>query len=89
MDKTFSINQYNLRIYDDIRKIATGPGDDYTTGCLLDYSYFKNYYKMIVIDADPKATQQINFTSNLRRPGNTTRNYESIAILFCFNIIPI
>ena len=29
----------------NIRRIATGQGDDYTTGCLLDYSYFKkNYY---------------------------------------------
>ena len=40
----------NLRTYDNIRKIATGQGDDYTTGCLLDYHYFKNYYKMIPID---------------------------------------
>ena len=35
---------------ENIRKIATGQGDDYTTGCLLDYAYFKNYYKMIAID---------------------------------------
>ena len=55
------------------KKIATGHGDDYTTGCLLDYNYFKNYYKMIAIDLskqqalddDPKAIQQINFTGNL------------------------
>ena len=47
-----------------------GKGDDYTTGCLLDYPYFKKYYKLIAIDlskqqtldADPKAMQQINFT---------------------------
>ena len=53
--------------YENIRKIATGQGDDYTTGCLSDYIYFKNYYKMIavdlrkqqVLDADPKAIQQI------------------------------
>ena len=37
----------NLRKYDNIRKITTGQGDDYTTGCLLDYLYFKNYYKII------------------------------------------
>ena len=61
-----------------IRKIATGQGDDYTS-CLLDYLYFKNCYKMIAtdlnkqqeIDADPKAIQQINFTANLDRDGNT------------------
>ena len=65
--------------YGNIRKVATGQGDDYTTGCLLDYVYFKNYYKMIAIDlskqqaldADPRAIQQINFTANLDRAGNT------------------
>ena len=65
--------------YEDIRKITTDQGDDYTTGCLLDYIYFKNHCKMIAIDlskqqaldADPKAIQQINFTENLDRAGNT------------------
>ena len=33
----------NLTTYDNIRKIAAGQGDDYTTGCLLDYNYFNNY----------------------------------------------
>ena len=64
--------------YENIKKIAIGQGDDYTTGCLLDYTYFKKYYKMIsielskqrVLDADPKAIQQINFTANLDRNGN-------------------
>ena len=36
--------------YENIRKIATGQGDDSTTGGLLDYIYFKNYYKMIAAD---------------------------------------
>ena len=39
----------NLRTYDNIRKIGTGQGNDYTTGCLLDYNYFNKYYKMIAI----------------------------------------
>ena len=64
-----------MRTYDNIRKIATGQGDNYTTGCLLDYNYFKNYYKVIEIDlskqqaldADPKTIQQVNFTGNLER----------------------
>ena len=72
------INNMN-KTYENIRKIATGHGDDYTTGCLLDYSYFKNYHKMIAIDLskqqeldpDPSAVQQINFTTNLDRAGNT------------------
>ena len=69
----------DFKTYENIRKIATGKGDDYTTGCLLDYSYFKENYKMIAIDlskqqaldADPRAIQQINFTANLDRAGNT------------------
>ena len=40
----------NKITYENIRKIATGQGDDYTTGCLLDYPYFKDTYKMIVVD---------------------------------------
>ena len=68
------------KTYENIRKIATGQGDDYTTGCLLDYSYFKENYKMIAIDLgkqqaleiDPRAIQQINFIANLDRDGNTT-----------------
>ena len=68
------------KTYENIRKIATGQGDDYTTGCLLDYSYFKENYKMIAIDlskqqaldADPRAIQQINFTANMYREEETT-----------------
>ena len=68
----------NKITYENIRKIATGQGDDYTTDCLLDYIYFKDYYKMIAVDlskqqalnADPKAIQQINFTANLNRDEN-------------------
>ena len=69
----------NKVTYENIRKISTGQGDDYTTGCLLDYAYFKDSYKIIaidlskqqVLDADPRAIQQINFTPNLDRAGNT------------------
>ena len=69
----------NKVTYENIRKIAIGQGDDYTTGCLLDYPYFVDTYKMIAVDlskqqaldADPRAIQQINFTANLDRAGNT------------------
>ena len=69
----------NKVTYDNIRKNATGYGDDYTTGCLLDYPYFKDNYKMIAVDlskqqtldAGPRAIQQINFTANLDTAGNT------------------
>ena len=68
------------KTYQNIRNIATGKGDDYITGCLLNYPYFKKHDKMIAIDlsrqnelnADPRAIQQINFTANLDRAGNTT-----------------
>ena len=40
----------NKVTYENIRKIAVGQGDEYTTGCLLDYSYFADTYKMIAID---------------------------------------
>ena len=63
------------KVYKNIRKIATGQANDYTTGCLLDYPYFKDFYKMIVVDlskqqaldTDPRAIQEINFTTNLDR----------------------
>ena len=44
-----SINS-DLKTYENIRRIATDQGDDYTTGCLVDYSYFKEIYKMVAID---------------------------------------
>ena len=33
----------SIKTFENIRKIATGHGDDDTTGCLLDYSYFKDH----------------------------------------------
>ena len=72
-----SINSM-AKAYENIRKTTIGQGDDYTNGCLLDYSYFKNHYKIGIdlskqqgLDADPRAIQQINFTTNLDRAGNT------------------
>ena len=40
----------DIKTYENIRKIATGQGDDYPTGCLLDYPYFKENFKIIAID---------------------------------------
>ena len=62
-----------IKQYDEVRKISTGQGDDYTTGCLLDYVYFKYDFRLIttdlskqkVLDADPKAIQQIIFTGQV------------------------
>ena len=60
--------------YEGIIKITTGQGEDYTTGCLLDYEYIKSHYKLIAVDlrrqkeldADPKTIQQIEFVGQLR-----------------------
>ena len=60
-----------IRQYDEIRKVATGKGDNYATGCLLDYKYFKDFYKLVAIDLskqkelDPRAIQQIEFYGKL------------------------
>ena len=80
--KNFSDQPVNntFKTYENIRKIATGKGDDYATGCLLDCPSFKGNYKMFAIDlskyqalfADARAIQQINFTANIDRAGNTT-----------------
>ena len=63
-----SIND-SIKRYDEIRKISIGQGDDYTTGCLLDFAYFMKKYRLIAVDlgkqaldADPKGIQQIIFS---------------------------
>ena len=69
----------DLRTNDNIRKIVTGQGGDYTTRCLLDYPHFKKCWKLIAkdlskqqkLDADLKAIQQINFTGSLEEDGDT------------------
>ena len=58
----------------------SGQGDDYTTGYLLDYNYFKEYSQMIAIDlskqqatdADPKARQQTILTGNIDQTAKKT-----------------
>ena len=73
-------NENDLKTCDNIRKIVTGQGDDYTTGCLLDYPYFKKYYRLIAIDlskqlkldVDPKARHQINLIGNLDEAEGST-----------------
>ena len=63
-----------IKQYDKIRKIATGQGDDYRTGCLLDYQYFKDHYNLTTIDlckqkelgAYLRAIQEIEFYEMLK-----------------------
>ena len=73
----------DLITFDKIRRSKTSEGDDCTTGCLLHCLYFRNYCKTIainlskqqVLDADPKAIQQINFTANIDRDENATISF--------------
>ena len=75
----------NMRVYDNIWKISTDQGDDYTTGCLQDY-YFKYHYKLIAIHlskqkalyADPKTIQQISFQGNAAWDGNKSTTIFSL-----------
>ena len=69
----------NKVTYENFRKVYKSKGDNYTTGCLLDYPYFRDNNKMIAVDlskkqaldADSRAIQQINFIENLDRTSNT------------------
>ena len=82
---TIDLNKYNVIIdgrnfydnpiendaekYRELKKVMIGRGEDYTTGSLLDYNYFKKHYKLVAVDlskqkeldADPRAIQQIEF----------------------------
>ena len=70
----------DIRTFGNIRKFVTVQEDDCTTGCLLDYPYFKEHYKFIAtnlskqqaLDTHPKAMQQINFTGNLEKNNGAT-----------------
>ena len=64
----------SVKQYDEVRKISTGQGDDYRTGCLLDFAYFEKNYRLIAddlskqkaLDTDLRAIQQIIFTSKIK-----------------------
>ena len=68
-----------IKQYDEVRKVSTEYGDDYTTGCLLDYAYFKDNYRLTGFDlskqkdlgADPRATRQIVFQGVVGGANNT------------------
>ena len=64
----------DIKRYEEIRKLITGKGEDYTTECLLDYQYIKNHYRLIAVDLsrqkelddDPKAVQQIESARHIK-----------------------
>ena len=63
------------------QKNITEQGDDYTTGCLLDFAYFEKNYRLIAadlskqkaLDADSRAIQQIIFTGKIKSTVANTR----------------
>ena len=58
-----------------LKKLTTGQGEDYATGCLLDYDHIKRNYRLIVadlsrqkeLDPDSKAIQKIGFVVQLKK----------------------
>ena len=68
-----------VKQYDEVRKVSTGYSNDYATGCLLDYAYFKDNQKLIAVDlsrqkaldADARAIQQILFQGAVGRENGT------------------
>ena len=45
------VDHSDIKRYEEIRKLTTGQGEDYTTGCLSDYEYIKNHCKLISVDS--------------------------------------
>ena len=80
----------DIKQYEEIGKLTTGPDEDYTTGFLLEHDYIKNQYRLIGVDlsrpkeldADPKAIEQKEFVGQLRKLNNdNNNNVESMFIL--------
>ena len=77
-----------------LEKIATGQGDDYTTGCLLDCQYFKDHHQLIAVDfskqkeldSDPRAIQQIEFYGMLNTKSQVCAILE-LSKETCFRIL--
>ena len=40
----------DIEKYRELKKVMIGKGEDYTTGSLLDYEYFKRHYKLVAVD---------------------------------------
>ena len=69
----------DIEKYRELKKVMIGKGEDYTTGSLVDYDYFKKNYKLVAVelskqkelDADPRAIQQIEFKYMLETNSTT------------------
>ena len=75
---------HELKKYEELREIMIGKGEDYETGTLLDYAYYKRHYKLVacdlskqkILDSKPRASQQAEFIfklDNIALNGNTAQ----------------
>ena len=79
----------DVKRYKEMRKLTSGQAEDCTTGCLLDYDYIKNQYRLIAatlnrqkeLDPDPKAIQEIEFVGQLKKLNKYNNNDESMFVL--------
>ena len=86
-----------IKQYGDIRKTPTGQGDDYTAGFLLDYQYFKDHYQLIAVDlskqkeldADSRATQQIEFCGMLNTKKSQVCTVKKNPKKLCYKVTAI
>ena len=73
----------DIKRYEEIRKLTTGQGEDYTTGYLLAYEYVKKHHRLLAVDlsrqkeldADLKTIPQTEFVGQLKKlngDGNAT-----------------
>ena len=81
----------DVKRYEEIRKLTTGQGEGYTTGCLSDYDYIKRYYRLIAFDFNRqkrnRCWSKINSTDRIRwtiKKLDASNNYES---MFIFSIL--
>ena len=86
-----------VKQYGKIRKTTTGQRKDYTTGCLLDYQYLKDYYQLIAVDlskqkeldADSRAIQQIEFCGMLNTKKSQVCTVKKNQKKLCYKVTAI
>ena len=83
----------DVKRYEEIRKLTTEQGEDYTTGCLLDYDYIKNHYRLVAVDlsrqkelgSNPKAIQKIEYVGQSKNVDGI--NADGIQSMFILTIL--
>ena len=75
----------DIEKYRELKKVRIGKGEDYTTGSLLDYDYFKKHYKLVAVDL----SKQKELDADPRYSGTRKiqRNYIRILQRNCKSIL--